>query len=270
VTPYYDDGTCVIYHGDCREILPTLEHVTCTVTSPPYNVALDYDIHDDVMPWDEYEDLAASASHGIALAQPHGRTWVNLTPVVPAEPIPAGDHSGRSSNPRRSLIGIWTNALECHGHDIWDYVAWVTPGRGPGCSWGSWESPSGPNMRGEWETIIAAHTGPSWQRETPDERKGTKDKRGGWIELTTNVWRIQPEARGPATGNHPAPFPTTLADRCIRLSTWPGEVVLDPFMGAGSTMRAAKDLGRRAVGIELSERYCEIAAKRLAQEVLEL
>jgi DNA modification methylase len=243
VTPYYDDGTCVIYHGDCRAVtgLRGME-VHATVTSPPYNVALGYDEHDDVMPWDEYEDLAGDIAHAVARIQPHGRTWVNVTP----------------------------NALECHGHDLWDYVAWVTRGRGGACAWGSWESPSGPNMRGEWETIIAAYTGPSWQRDTPDDRKGTKDQRGGWIDLTTNVWHIQPEARGSATGNHPAPFPVALADRCIRLSTWPGETVFDPFMGSGSTLRAAKDLGRRAIGFDISERYCEIAAKRLAQEVLAL
>lgn len=269
-SPYYEDAACVIYHGDAREILPHLSGVTATVTSPPYNVAIEYENHHDVMPWDEYRALAADVAAGIATAQPHGRTWVNVTPIVPTSPIPPGDHSGRGSNPRTSLLAIWDAALAASGHHPWDYIAWTTPGRGPGCAWGSWESPAGPNMRGEWETIIAAHTGPSWSRQTPDEWRGTKDKEGGWIELTTNVWRMQPEARGPETGNHPAPFPTALALRCIRLSTWPGETVLDPFMGSGSTLVAARAIGRKAIGIDLSERYCEVAATRLAQGVLAL
>lgn len=68
---------------------------------------------------------------------------------------------------------------------------------------------------------------------------------------------------------HPCPFPLELPKRCIAATTDLGDVVLDPFMGSGTTLRAAKDLGRKAIGIEIEERYCEIAAKRLAQEVLD-
>lgn len=266
--PYYQNDDVTIYHGNALEIVGDIGHVDCSVFSPPYNVAIDYEDHDDVMPWDDYAEVANYLCSGIAQVQPHGRTWVNVTPIVPDTPIDAGDHSGRGANPRRSLLAIWNHALEFGCHQVWDYVAWATPGRGPGCAWGSWESPAGPNMRGEWEVIIAAHTGPTWSRETPAHHKGWKDGEGEWIELTTNVWRIQPEARGPETGNHPAPYPVKLASRCIRLSTWPGETVLDPFMGSGSTLLAARALGRKAIGIEKSERYCEIAATRLAQGVL--
>lgn len=270
LTPYYEDESCVIYQGDCREILPQLSGVAAVVFSPPYNVAIEYETHHDVMPWGDYEELAQAVIEGAARAMPHGRLWVNVTPVVPTEPIPPGDHSGRGSNPRTSLLRIWDEAIHrARGVEPWDYVCWPTPGRGPGCAWGSWESPAGPNMRGEWEIILTAHTGPSWSRQTPEHFHGKKDGEGGWIDLTTNVWRMQPESRGPETGNHPAPFPVTLAMRVIRLSTWPGELVVDPFMGSGSTLVAAKRLGRKAIGIDLSERYCETAADRLAQGVLD-
>jgi modification methylase len=76
------------------------------------------------------------------------------------------------------------------------------------------------------------------------------------------VWRFPPE-----TGNeHPAPFPKELATRCIGPTD--AQIILDPFMGSGTTLRAAKDLGRKAIGIEIEERYAEIAARRLSQEVL--
>jgi site-specific DNA-methyltransferase (adenine-specific) len=70
-------------------------------------------------------------------------------------------------------------------------------------------------------------------------------------------------------GGHPAVMPVEVARRCIRLSTWPGETVLDPFAGSGTTLVAARQLGRRAVGIERSERYCELAVRRLAQMALD-
>lgn len=278
MTPYYEDEWVTLYHGDARgewESSGKRGHwpvdegsVACVVFSPPYNVGLDYDEHDDVMPWDGprgYRSLA----HSVAVETHRaliegGRAWVNVTPVVPTSPIAAGDHSGRGTNPRVSLLGIWTTVLEEKGLGIWDYVAWPTP-RGPGCAWGSWQSPSGPNLRGEWETIIAAHRGP-WAREHPAEFKGWQDGVGKWIDLCSNVWRMQPEQR---RDGHPAPFPDDLPSRCIRLSSFPGELVVDPFAGSGTTLLAARALGRKAIGIEMSERYCEIAASRLSQSVLD-
>jgi site-specific DNA-methyltransferase (adenine-specific) len=88
---------------------------------------------------------------------------------------------------------------------------------------------------------------------------------GGWAALCSTVWQIPPAARD----GHPAPFPVELARRCVRLSTWPDETVLDPFAGSGTTLVAARQLGRRAIGIEPSERYCALAVDRLAQGSLD-
>lgn len=270
MTPYYDDGTVAIYHGDARAILPGLPgDPFCVTTSPPYNVGLDYDEHDDRMSWDEYRWLAADVCAAIAAKAPSGaRVWVNVVPIVPETPIPAGDHSGRSLAKRVSLLSLWETALTGAGLDIWDYVAWPS-NREPGTSWGSWQSPAGPNMRGGWETLIVA-CADRWARETPANWRGWQDQVGNWTPLTSNVWRITPVlANNAVRQDHPAPYPVELAARCIRLSTWPGELVLDPFMGSGSTLIAARALGRRAVGIELSERYCEQAAIRLSQGALD-
>lgn len=97
-------------------------------------------------------------------------------------------------------------------------------------------------------------------------------RRGGrlsWADqdvAVSNIFRERP----PLDRVHPNEKPLDMVGRFIRLSTDEGDTVLDPFMGSGTTLRAAKDLGRKAVGIELEERYCEIAVKRLAQGVLAL
>lgn len=83
----------------------------------------------------------------------------------------------------------------------------------------------------------------------------------------TDVWEFAPESHN---FGHPTVKPLALVYYMARLSCRPGGTILDPFMGSGTTLRAAKDLQRKAIGIELEERYCEIAAKRMAQEVLPL
>lgn len=85
------------------------------------------------------------------------------------------------------------------------------------------------------------------------------------VQMTTGGGALVAEL---ATG-HPCPKPIRFAHWVVERCVWDDEVIVDPFMGSGTTLRAAKDLGRKAIGIEKSERYCEIAAKRLAQEVLD-
>jgi site-specific DNA-methyltransferase (adenine-specific) len=123
--------------------------------------------------------------------------------------------------------------------------------------------PSAPNLRGEYEVVLVYHKGP-WKRQTPEGLDGWRDELGGWEDCCRNVWRIPP-AR---SAEHPAVFPDELAGRCIRLSTWPGEFVLDPFCGSGTTLRAARDLGRAAIGVELSASYVGLARRATAQGVL--
>jgi site-specific DNA-methyltransferase (adenine-specific) len=153
--------------------------------------------------------------------------------------------------------------LDAAGLALVDQVAWCSP-RGAGTAWGSWESPAAPNLRGDWESILVACAG-EWERRPPVGREPWRDTLGAWSSLCSTVWNLRPEHRK----GHPAPFPVELARRVIRLSCWPGEVVLDPFVGSGTTLLAARQLGRRAIGVEASERYCELAVSRLAQTALD-
>jgi DNA modification methylase len=81
-------------------------------------------------------------------------------------------------------------------------------------------------------------------------------------------WIDQPISLQSDVGGHPCPKPLKLMRQLVSSLSTDDGVVVDPFIGSGTTLRAAKDLGRKAIGIEIEERYCEIAAKRLGQEVL--
>lgn len=247
-SPYYDDGQVRIYHADFRDIGGI--EASAVVTSPPYNSGVGYHGYDDRVPEADYRGLACDAGRWIraGLEGVGGRGWLNV-------------------GVRR--LQVWLAALNSAGLGVENVVCWDYGSATSDTAWGSWQSPAGPHLRFAWEPVIAATTG-EWARTAPAGMETWRDTIGGWPILTRNVWRIPP---GASTRNgapaHPAVMPSELASRCVRLSTWPGETVADPFMGSGTTLVAAKLLGRRAVGIEISEAYCELAARRLDQGVLD-
>jgi site-specific DNA-methyltransferase (adenine-specific) len=261
---FYDDGQVIIHCADLHDTALASGSVVAVVTSPPYNVGVDYDRGRDDLPWSDYWRLAADAARQMAGALvPGGRAWVNTAVSVPEVSGPRGPQSGSTAKRRVMLAHGWATALADAGLALVDQVAWCSP-RGAGTAWGSWASPAAPNLRGDWESILVASSG-NWERSAPDGLEDWRDGVGGWPGLCSTVWNVRPADRH----GHPAPFPVELARRCIRLSTWPGETILDPFAGAGTTLLAARQLGRRAIGVERSERYCELAVQRLAQGALD-
>ena len=252
----YDDGQVTVWYGDVRQVdLPG--DAAAVVTSPPYNVGVGYEGVSDVLAWPEYWQLAYRTAEVMAgVLVPGGRAWVNTAVSVPENP---NDDLDRPAKRRVMLAHRWASILERAGLALVDQVAWCSP-RGAGTAWGSWASPAAPNLRGDWEAVTVACRG-GWERRPPVGFEGWRDGVGGWPALCSTVWNLTPARRA----GHPAPFPVELARRCIRLSTWPGEVVFDPFAGSGTTLLAARQLGRRAVGVEASAAYCEQIVGRLAQ-----
>jgi site-specific DNA-methyltransferase (adenine-specific) len=279
--PFYDDGTVTIWCADVRDV-PLSElagTAACVVTSPPYNVGLAYDGDPagDALAWDAYWRLADAAAVVMARALvPGGRVWVDTAVSVPETPAPECRHSGGIGKRRVLLARGWADALELGGDLVLvDQVSWQSI-RSGGCAWGSWQSPAAPNLRGDHELItVACRDG--WERQAPEGLDKWQDTLGDWPGLCSTVWSVPTVGgRMPAGtnspgcgGGHPAPMPVEVARRCIRLSTWPGEVVFDPFAGSGTTLLAARQLGRRSIGVERSERYCNLAVARLAQTALD-
>jgi DNA modification methylase len=195
ITPYYDHAGITIYHGDCREILPTLPKVDLVLTDPPYGVGKRYA---------SYEDTQQNLSGLIPLIFVAGK--VIVTPGV----------NNVHEYPKPEWILCW-----------WKPNAMVR------------SAVANANI---WEPILVYGCGYVFGRDG--------------IEVC-----LTPQPIG-----HPCPKPIKLFRWLI--SKVEANLILDPFMGSGTTLVAAKELGRRAIGIEIEEKYCEIAVKRLSQEVL--
>jgi site-specific DNA-methyltransferase (adenine-specific) len=227
VKPYYEKDGITIFHGDCRDILPTLEPVDLVLTDPPY---------------------------GIEAHTPMRRTRATIeghrdSDVIPFASITQGQLTMLSTIPCNWLVSF------CQAEQVKDYqdtlgakyvrpMVWIKPD-------------SAPQFIGDrpamgYETIVTA-----WCSAERRMWNG-KGRRGVFSVNVTDYKHC-----------HPTQKPIVLMRELIELFCL-GGTILDPFMGSGTTLRAAKDLGRKAIGIEIEEKYCEIAAKRLAQEVLTL
>jgi DNA modification methylase len=255
-----------VVRGDARRLPVRTSSVACVVTSPPYNLSVPYEGCGDRMPWPAYWELIHRSCREMArVLVPGGRVWLN---VMRAEP----DRTGQSIRGRKAkghevarvdLARMWAEGLEGAGLAYRETIVWAQDAWDGACSWGSWRMPSAPNLRGEYEVVLVYHKG-LWRRCPPLGLEDWRDDLPGWEECCRNVWCISP-AR---SMEHPAVFPDELVRRCIRLSTWPGEIVLDPFAGAGTVVRVARELGRHGVGVELSEVYAGLARHATAQGVL--
>lgn len=233
----------VVRFGDARKLPLADESVHCVVTSPPYGVGVAYDDYTDVSPTNAlYQDLVTESTREMArVLVPGGRVWLNVMPSVPLV-----DEASRYP-----LHEVWADGLRDAGLMYRDTVIWIQDAFDGACGWGSWRKPSAPNLRGAYEVILC-YFKPPYRRETPQEWKGWSDDAdeigGAWQDLTRNVWSMRPARRRP---DAPAPFPAELPQRCIRLSTWPGEVVLDPFAGSGTTVEVARSLDRIGIGFDV-------------------
>jgi site-specific DNA-methyltransferase (adenine-specific) len=209
MTPYFQDDAVTIIHGDCREVLPTLERAALILTDPPYGVNLAYDTYDDT-------EANWYALMGAML--PMMRAQAEMVICVSCQ--------------IRRLPWVYQN----HAPD-W-LMCWHKG------------SPGHVSFVGfnDWEPLLVY-----------GKPKG----------LQMHDYLSIPNTERMGANGHPCAKPEKWAAWLIDRATKPGDTVIDPFMGSGTTLRAAKDLGRKAIGIDLSERYCEIAARRMGQGVLD-
>ena len=254
----------VIYAHDARsmdEVAPN--SVALVVTSPPYFAGKEYEaaLGEDHIPAtyvDYLEMLYEVFRECIAKLEPGGRIAVNVANL------------GRK--PYRSLaadvVGILQDRLGLlfRGEIVWQKAT----GAGGSCAWGSFQSAANPVLRDVTERVIIASKG-RFDRAVSRkqrQRKGLPSEgsifKNDFMEATIDLWDIPPESATKV--GHPAPFPVELPKRLIELYTYRGDVVLDPFMGSGSSAVAAVHSERSFVGYETNPDYVTAAMERVENE----
>jgi len=237
--------------GDVRDVLKKLPDncVHLMVTSPPYNTGKEYD---EDLTLGEYLDFIEEVMREVyRVLVWGGRVCFNVADLGRKPYIPLHTYLIE----RFERIGFLMRGVV-----IWYKGDAVT---GSSTAWGTFASPVNPVLRDVHEYIIVMSKG-SFKRSKPPGREATISKEE-FVEFTRSVWRFPPESAKRV--GHPAPFPLDLPYRCIQLYTFKGDVVLDPFIGSGTTAVAAAMTGRHFIGIDINPEYVGIAQKRV-EEVL--
>ncbi len=237
--------------GDCLDVMRRMpdEFVHMAITSPPYNIGVHYDIHDDQMDYDEYlawlkkvwEETARVLVPGGRLAVNHAPTSIkNFRPV----------HYDIAAQLRDMGLIMRTEIL-------W-YKQSMSARR---TAWGSWKSPRNPHIIPSWEYVLV-FSKRSWTLEgDPHNADITPDE---FVRFSDGFWHIAAESQ---RKGHPAPFPEELIYRLIKFYTYRGNVVLDMFGGTGTVAVVAARTSRRFIHIDISQEYCNVTLKRLEAEL---
>ena len=250
----------VMHVGDARDMSKVPDgSVALVVTSPPYFAGKEYEtaLGEGHVPADYIEYLTMLRDvlrESASTLEPGGRLAINVANL------------GRK--PYRSLAADVTTILQddlrllLRGEVVWQKQR----GASGSCAWGSYQSPANPVLRDTTERVLIASKG-RFDRVGFGNRGGQSTDGiatvpgDEFMEATLDVWEIPAESA--TRVGHPAPFPVALVERCLHLFTYEGDVVLDPFMGSGTTAVAAQNTGRHYVGYDTDPGYVKQAQERV-------
>ena len=219
------------------------------ITSPPYNVNIKYNSHSDEMPYKDYLDFTREwLQKCYNLVKDDGRFCLN---------IPLDKNKGGQQSVYADITAIAKNI----GWKYHSTIIWNEQNISRRTAWGSWLSASAPYVIAPVEMIVVFYK-QRWKKESGSRISDiSKEEFQPW---TNGVWTFSGESKKKI--GHPAPFPVELPRRCIKLFTFVGDTVLDPFLGSGSTLIACSLTRRLGLGIEIDRSYCEISKQRLVKE----
>jgi len=251
---YYEDSTSVIFNDDFFAIDIEENSIDLVITSPPYNLDIKYKSHDDGIPYNDYLRFSVAwMKKAFELTKPDGRFCLN---------IPLDKNKGGHQSVGADLTGIAKKV----GWHYQSTIIWNEGNISKGSAWGSWLSASAPYVIAPVELIVVFYKGEKW-RKTSGSRI-SDISREEFLEYTKGVWVFHGESKRKI--GHPTPYPVELPKRCMKLFSYVDDTILDPFMGSGTTIVAAKENGRKAIGVDIESEYCEIAKKRVLAAVKKL
>lgn len=222
--------------------------IDIVLTSPPYNFGINYENTNDVNIWEDYFDkLFNIFRECIRVLKDNGRIIINVQPMY-SDYIPT-HHLISNFFLKEGLI--WK------GEIIWEKNNYNCKY----CTWGSWKSPSSPYLKYSWE-FVEIFCKNSLKKE--GDKNNIDIESEEFKKWVYGRWSIAPE-RNMKKYNHDAMFPEELVKRLLKLFSYKNDIVLDPFNGAGTTTKVAKQLNRKFIGIDISDEYCKTAENRLKE-----
>lgn len=262
-----------IINGDCIEVLKTFPEncIDLVVTSPPYGVGIQYDVHNDDVVFDEYKEFSENwLTQVYRVLKDDGRVSIN----IPYE-INRQDKGGRIF-----FVSEVYQIMKKVGFKFFGIVDLEedSPHRSKTTAWGSWMSPSSPYIYNPKECVILAYKNkhikkvkgePQWKGVTTQvqHEDGTlknkvvyqEEDKKEFMELVFGQWKYLNDSR-PLTK---ATFSMDIPTKAIKILSYKNDIILDPFAGSGTSLVAAEVLDRRWIGIELSPNYCQVAQTRV-------
>lgn len=228
------------------------ETVDLIVTSPPYNVDIQYGSHKDDVSYADYLTFSQKwLAQCFRFLRDDGRLCLN---------VPLDKNKGG----QQSVGADLTTLAKQIGYKYHSTIIWNEGNISRRTAWGSWMSASAPFVIAPVELIIILYKN-TWKKTSGSKKSDIS--RDEFMNWTNGLWTFNGERKKKI--GHPAPFPLELPRRCIKMFSYIGDTVLDPFMGSGTTLIAAGMLGRRGIGVEVDKAYCRLAQKRI-ESALEL
>jgi site-specific DNA-methyltransferase (adenine-specific) len=247
---YFSTGELIIYNDDFLTTNCVVDNsIDLIVTSPPYNVDIRYNSYDDLIPYEAYLEFTEKwLTKAYNLLKEDGRLCLN---------IPLDKNKGGQQSVYADIIFIAKKV----GFKYHSTIIWNEQNISRRTAWGSWLSATAPYVIAPVEMIAVLYK----ERWKKTSGSGESDiTREEFLEWTNGVWTFMGESK--TRIGHPAPFPVELPKRCIKLFSFVEDTVLDPFLGSGSTLIACALTRRKGIGIEIDEKYCELAKNRLIND----